>query len=284
MQKSIRDQIIEGSLDGDITKNLLKQPHLTLDAAITLCRAQQAAKKQRGKMNSANPGAVLAIKQRQLPPTIQPATCPGCGSKPHRGGQVRCPAYEQIYHHCNKVRHFARVCRAKKYALPRPLPPVAAKTLQIAWTDEQQQCRIDTITHIAASEPAPTIKVHICSARYVSPFQTQVLTFLQPDHSFYSYLRNAPSIYYHQRSFPEQQTAAACSPWAKYLSHFTYKEGSTRTWKAARSLSILPSQYSPPTPIFAPSTTCTSNINAVSATPNKAVDAIISKFPTVFDD
>jgi len=167
MQKSIQDQIIEGSLDGDITENLLKQPDLTLDAAITLCRAQEAAKKQRGEMNSANPGAVLAIKQRQQPPTIpsqQPAACPGYGSKPHRGGQVRCPAYEQICHHCNKVGHFARVCQAKKSTLPRPPPPVAAKTLQMAWTEEQQQHRIDTITQIAASEPAPTIKVHICSA------------------------------------------------------------------------------------------------------------------------
>ena len=70
MQKSIRDQIIEGSLDGDITENLLKQPDLTLDGAITLCRAQEAAKRQRSEMNSASSGAVFAIKQRQQPPTM----------------------------------------------------------------------------------------------------------------------------------------------------------------------------------------------------------------------
>ena len=47
-QKSIWDQIIEGSLDGDVTENLLKQPNLTLDTAMTMCRAQEAAKKNSG--------------------------------------------------------------------------------------------------------------------------------------------------------------------------------------------------------------------------------------------
>ena len=46
-QKSIRDQIIERLLDGDTIEELLKQQNLTLDATITTCRAQEAAKKQR---------------------------------------------------------------------------------------------------------------------------------------------------------------------------------------------------------------------------------------------
>ena len=41
-QKSIRDQTIEGILDGDTTEQLLKEPNLTLDTAITICRAQEA--------------------------------------------------------------------------------------------------------------------------------------------------------------------------------------------------------------------------------------------------
>ena len=162
MQKSIRDQIIEGSLDGDVTESLLKPPDLTLDTATTMCRAQEAAKKQQSEMNSANPGAVLAIKQRQSPttqPSQQPVICPGCELKPHIGGRVRCPVYEQICHHCNKVGHFARVCRAKKATLPQPPPPVSAKPVQTTWTEDHQQHRLDTITQIAASEPAPTIEL-----------------------------------------------------------------------------------------------------------------------------
>ena len=45
IEKSIRDQIIEGILDGDTTEHLLQQQDLTLDAAITMWRAEEAAKK-----------------------------------------------------------------------------------------------------------------------------------------------------------------------------------------------------------------------------------------------
>ena len=117
-QKNIRDQIIEGTPDGDTVEQLLKQPDLTLEAAITICRAQEAVKKQRREMCDSTPGAILAVRQRRQPPTTlpnqYPATCPGCGSKPHMGGRTRCPAYEQTCHHCNKIGHFARVCRSRQ--------------------------------------------------------------------------------------------------------------------------------------------------------------------------
>ena len=59
-QKSIRDQIIEGLIDGDTVEHLLRQQDLTLDNAIAICRAQEAAKKQR-KDISDNP--VLTIQR-----------------------------------------------------------------------------------------------------------------------------------------------------------------------------------------------------------------------------
>ena len=43
-QKNIRDQIIEGLIDGDTIEHLLQQHNLTLDMTITMCRAQEAAK------------------------------------------------------------------------------------------------------------------------------------------------------------------------------------------------------------------------------------------------
>ena len=93
-QKSIRDQIIEGLVDKDTVEHLLRQQELSLETAITICRAQEAAKKQCRSIHESNPDSVLAIRQhrQQLPPTQrqQPrqqltATCPGCGSKPHIG-------------------------------------------------------------------------------------------------------------------------------------------------------------------------------------------------------
>ena len=47
LQKAIRDQIIEGLLDGEIIQELLRVKDLTLDQAITKCRGLEAAKKSR---------------------------------------------------------------------------------------------------------------------------------------------------------------------------------------------------------------------------------------------
>ena len=75
IQKSIRDQIVEGLIDGDTVEDLLKESDLTLEATISKCRAQEAAKQQRAQ---------------QRPPT---GTSPGCGSPHHQGGWQRCPAF-----------------------------------------------------------------------------------------------------------------------------------------------------------------------------------------------
>ena len=48
-QKHIRDQIIEGLLDGNAVEDLLKERDLTLEAAVTMVRAQEAAKSNKLK-------------------------------------------------------------------------------------------------------------------------------------------------------------------------------------------------------------------------------------------
>ena len=129
-QKNIRDQIIEGTKD--TVEQLLKQPDLTLDAAITLCRAQEAAKKHRREISDHTAGAVFMVRQRRQPSTTQlPAICPGYRAKLHMGGWACCPAYNQTCHHCNKTGHFARVCQVRQThvtpsqslgARPPPIP------------------------------------------------------------------------------------------------------------------------------------------------------------------
>ena len=49
--KNIWDQIIEGILEGDTVEHLLQRQDLTLDTAITTCRAEEAAKKQRSAIS-----------------------------------------------------------------------------------------------------------------------------------------------------------------------------------------------------------------------------------------
>ena len=152
-QKNIRDQIIEGTPDGDTVEQLLKQPDLTLEAAITICRAQEAAKKQRREMSDSTPGTILAVRQRRQPPTTLPNQYPAtCGSKPHMGGRARCPAYEKTCHHCNKMGHFARVCRSRQVYTrspqvpgPRTPPNPSTKSLQAIQTDDTQLSQLSTI-------------------------------------------------------------------------------------------------------------------------------------------
>ena len=119
-QKSIRDQIIEGLVDGDTIEQLLRQQILTLDTTITMCRAQEAAKTQRKDMTD---HSVLAIRQsaklkvQQVPPhtsQIIPKPCPGCGLQAHQGGRAQCPAFKQTCRYCLKVDHFARVCHGRQ--------------------------------------------------------------------------------------------------------------------------------------------------------------------------
>ena len=67
VQKNIRDQIIEGLLDKDTVEHLLRQQELSLDNAITICRAQEAAKKQCRSMQENNTESVLAMQQYRKP-------------------------------------------------------------------------------------------------------------------------------------------------------------------------------------------------------------------------
>ena len=296
-QKSIRDQIIEGSLDGDVIEELLKQPNLTLDNTIAIARAQEAAKKQRNEMTSASPGAVLAVKnRRQQPPTQQPAVCPGCGSKPHVGGRARCPAYEQICHHCNKPGHFARVCRAKKSTTLRP--PPSAKSIQTTWPEEPRQHHLDTITQISATDPAPTIRVHLQSVN--GTCDTLVLPDSGADISaagphLLKLLHEHPLNLLTSEVAPRTADGHSMEPIGKFPVTFHLQgrlhredmhiypqvSGVIMSWKAAKSLCILPSQYPQPIPVFSPSVAPISDVNTLATKPD--ANAVIGKYPSVFD-
>ena len=172
-QKSTRDQIVEGLLDGDIVEDLLKESKLTLEATVSKCRAQEAAKHQRAEITSApsNHAAIQAIRNplptytQQRP---QSATCPGCGSTHHQGGRQQCPAFHLTCRNCNKIGHFARVCRSRRKQQPTPAtrqqaPPTGQQhqpTTNIVYTGLQPYPQ----THLASAqqvEPAPTITVHM---------------------------------------------------------------------------------------------------------------------------
>ena len=182
LQKHIRDQIIEGLVDGDAIEDLLKEKDLALDTAITKCRAQEAARKQRAEMSG--DGQVNAIRQRpgrasaQQPgrmPAQQPGrtsaqqpdrmsaqqqdrasvqkprkSCMGCGFPQHPGGRQQCPAYSRIYHFCGKPGHLAKVCRSW---LASNSYPHSAKSIHIEPLEEDpyphsaMSVHVEPLTH-----------------------------------------------------------------------------------------------------------------------------------------
>ena len=159
-QKSIRDQIVEGLLDGDIIEDLLKERELTLEATISKCRAQEAAKQQREEITNTPLGDTLVqtvqktsqnISQR--PPST---TCPGCGSGHHPGGRQNCPAYHAACRNCNKNGHFARVCRSRRRQhLGTPNSPSA--------TPSTSAVSLEPHVFSTMIEPAPTIEIQMSS-------------------------------------------------------------------------------------------------------------------------
>ena len=170
-QKNLRDQIIAGLVDGDTVESLLQKKELTLETTIAKCRAQEAAKRQRGEITGDNTGVVAAIRQqrRHEKPLTQSRTCPGCGASFHQGGRKHFPAYSLTCHLCGRSGHFAKVCRSRQP--PQPLPetapqPVTSTRAIHAVPQLHTSKVIDTI------DPAPTVQVHITSLNGAADIQT----------------------------------------------------------------------------------------------------------------
>ena len=162
VQKSLRDQIIEGLLDGDTIEALLQEVDLTLERAISKCRAQEAAKRQRANITDHSESvAALHEKSRDkrgnAPLTPASPQCPGCGAKPHPGGRSQCPAYGQSCHNCQKIGHYAKVCRGKFTRRRDPPSPPTVNTLQI------KHHTLSNIRNVASTDPAPLIPINVTS-------------------------------------------------------------------------------------------------------------------------
>ena len=163
-QKSLRDQIIEGLLDGDTVEHLLQEKDLSLDKTVHMRQAQEAAKKQRAAIQK-GPGnlheSVAALKTHPQKKTFIPQPlCPGCGAKPHPAGHTQCPVCVSC-HNCKKLGHFSRVRRSKPIQ-PHPPWPYTS-TLQSTQSNSSlsEQAGLSNIHHVTSTYPAPKLKIDI---------------------------------------------------------------------------------------------------------------------------
>ena len=275
-QKNIRDQIIEGIVEGDTIEHLLQQENLTLATAITSCRAQEAAKKQRADITVPTSGAILAIRKPQhhktQPNYPTPQTCPGCGARPHQGGRNQCPAYNQACRYCHKLGHYARVCHAKQ---PRQspvqpsMPPTSARAIrtQLDIDDELQPSRMYTIKQVTATDPAPTISIHLSSLN--GSCDTNILPDSGADISasgqkILQYLNEDVRNLLPSKVIPLTANGRKMHPIGKIRVKFELEgrehsddvhiypsvSGTILSWKAAKALAILPEHYPRPFPLL----------------------------------
>ena len=88
IQKSIRDQIIEGLRDGDTVEDLLQESDLTLATTVAKCRIKEVAKKNRSQMVVQEQETDTVATLHNPQPGAQqrkPHTYPGCGGTLHKG-------------------------------------------------------------------------------------------------------------------------------------------------------------------------------------------------------
>ena len=129
----VRDRIVVGIRDAELSQKLQMDPELTLDKATKLVRESEAIKLQQTTVrpdDTTDIGAVnrrsswrhgqkskQSLKPRQTPNTQPSATCTRCGQTAH--SRMQCPARDQICHKCKKKGHFQKLCRSK--AVPRSI-------------------------------------------------------------------------------------------------------------------------------------------------------------------
>ena len=290
LQKALRDQIIEGLLDGEIIQELLQVKDLTLDQAITMCRGLEAAKKSRHEVQGSPEVSTFRMQHGTG------TSCQGCGAPFHDGGRKRCPAYNQTCHKCGKTGHFSRVCRQKN-------PPSRSdhKTVPHAnalSTGELPLVRLSELANRTVS-PAPTVNMQ------VSTCHGQASLDILPDSGadicaagpqFVQALGEHMQNLADSRITPRAVNGSILHPVGKlpnvafcvnsttvYDDVHIYESvsGALISWATAKQLGILPDCY--PKPVgYIQTTQTNSGINKTND-PLPTAEQIMSEFPSVFD-
>ena len=120
-EEMIRDRLVVGLRDGNLSLKLQMDPKLTLKTAVATASQNEMVRKQQSTVRPAEqpPNIDLVVYKKQYPQQgrlVQPTqpnkfkTCDRCGKSPSHSRQ-ECPAREAICHRCSKKGHYSVVCR-----------------------------------------------------------------------------------------------------------------------------------------------------------------------------
>ena len=128
----IRDRIVCGTKSEEVRQRLLRAEELSLDKAISVCRAEEESKKSVQYLTESHCTKVCDLKrQTSRKPRTSPTSKPE-DSRRHSGGtpqssgkqvcsncgiqhpRKQCPAYGKRCRQCNKLNHFAKYCRSQR--------------------------------------------------------------------------------------------------------------------------------------------------------------------------
>ena len=122
-EQTLRDRLVIGLRDNETRHKLLAISNLSLAEAVTLARAEEAARVTKSGLGaSVSTNAVKSSYKKQKQQKLQASNasnqtsshgqrCSGCGRPPH-SNKSECPALNIVCKSCNRKGHFARWCKS----------------------------------------------------------------------------------------------------------------------------------------------------------------------------
>ena len=110
----IKDMLVLGVNDKKLRENMLLDPELTLDKAISMAKTNERTKVELDVIeeDSKKENETFAVRREKGDNKAQ-KECWFCGSK-HVFGRENCPAYGKSCHNCNGRNHFSAMCKKKR--------------------------------------------------------------------------------------------------------------------------------------------------------------------------
>ena len=301
--KAIRDQIIEGISDDDTVEQLLRERKLTLDKAISVCRAHESAKQQRAdlKEHGIRRASVRQRPREKVTRTLRAnktkedhlpnKKCGRCGRPWHK--DIRnCPAKGKNCLKCGKLDHFAAYCRSStqnRNNAATNATPTEPKLGRISANDN----RLMRVKHSVRSvNKAPTIDVLVtglngskilealpdsgadltaADVNILSELNEYVENLLQPSHGDTSSVDGSSLREIGQ--LPVKITLGETTVDDVIHVFPSIPGGLLVSWKTAKELKILPEDY--PQQI--------QSIRKVASKEEISEEDLINEFPSVFE-